>query len=135
MAILRDNKGRIIKGSSNAWNKGLKGFTHSGSFKKGMSSWNKGKSCPWVKKASWLFKKGENLGEEHPRWRGIYVNYSGLHMWVSRHLGEPQKCEHCGVVSNLQWANKSGEYKRDLRDWLSLCIPCHKKYYIVKNSF
>lgn len=30
--IKRDSKGRFIKGSSNPWNKGLKGYTNSGSF-------------------------------------------------------------------------------------------------------
>ena len=75
--------------------------------------------------------------EKHSSWKGDKVGYSGLHTWVRKHLGKPLKCEHCskenkpakdGRYKFVQWANKSHEYKRDLMDWLALCVPCHKKY-------
>lgn len=57
------------------------------------------------------------------------INYSTLHHWVTRKLGKPVRCEHCGQVKDwMQWASKSHEYKRDVSDWLSLCIPCHQLY-------
>ncbi len=59
------------------------------------------------------------------------LGYSGLHMWVRKQLGTPDTCEHCGVKQNghkIHWANKSGEYKKDLSDWIRLCVPCHSKY-------
>lgn len=76
-------------------------------------------------------------GNEHWKWKGNNVSYSGLHKWVNHHLGRPMKCENCGS-SNVpvgkdekrwfQWANKSHEYKRDLTDWIRLCTRCHSKY-------
>lgn len=68
-------------------------------------------------------------GENNPTWKGDMVGYGGLHDWVKAHKGKPTTCEHCGLTStNLEWANKSHEYKRDLNDWLRLCRPCHRKY-------
>ncbi len=56
------------------------------------------------------------------------VGYFGLHMWVRKQLGKPSACLFCQTKENLQWANKSGDYKRDLTDWLPLCVKCHSKY-------
>ena len=78
------------------------------------------------------FKKGDNSNDKHHYWKGEAVSYSAMHKWVNRHLGKPDKCEHCGkdglTGKNIHWANKSHEYKRQLDDWLRLCVPCHKKY-------
>jgi hypothetical protein len=71
--------------------------------------------------------KTENL---NTNWRGDKVGYAGLHAWVRKHLGTPDKCEHCGttMAKIFDWANKSHEYKRELDDWIRLCRKCHKKY-------
>ncbi|KKL16471.1 hypothetical protein LCGC14_2495220, partial [marine sediment metagenome] len=78
------------------------------------------------------FKKGKNTGIENYMWRGDDVKYVGLHMWVYSKLGKPKTCEHCkksGLKGRkIHWANKSGKYKRDLKDWIRLCVPCHKEY-------
>ena len=72
------------------------------------------------------------LGEKRIRWLGDKAGYKSLHVWVTRHLGRPDTCEHCGKsgLSNrrIHWANKSHKYLRDLTDWLRLCVPCHRKY-------
>ena len=69
-------------------------------------------------------------GEESPNWKGNNVGKNGLHDWVKKHLGKPQKCEHCGKTDKkkYEWANKSQEYKRDLNDWIRLCTKCHSVY-------
>jgi len=54
--------------------------------------------------------------------------YSTLHHWVKRHKGKAIKCERCGGSKNVQWANKSWEYKRDVDDWIELCCRCHSRY-------
>lgn len=78
-----------------------------------------------------------NYGTKHCKqhqppnnWKGDKASYYAVHAWVARHRGRPQKCEHCGTTEKkkYQWANKSHEYKRDLNDWIRLCVPCHKKY-------
>ena len=89
-------------------------------YQKGKSSNNKNKKFP-------QYQNGK-----HPNWKGNQVSYSGLHYWVSRHLGKPEQCEDCGKSGlrgkQIHWANKSHQYKRDLNDWLRLCILCHKRY-------
>lgn len=86
----------------------------------GRVPWNKGLKAKWA------------TGKNNKFWKGKDVSYVGLHQWVARHRGKPDKCEHCGKDGlkgkNIQWANKSHEYKRDLTDWLRLCVPCHMKF-------
>ena len=35
----------------------------------------------------------------------------------------------CGTTkfSRLEWANISGEYKREREDYIAICVPCHRK--------
>jgi len=77
-------------------------------------------------------------GEKNPKWKGDDVGYQALHTWVRDRLGKPKKCSHCPATTNLDWANKSGKYKRDLKDWISLCRKCHiwydKKKKVKKND-
>lgn len=78
------------------------------------------------------FKKGQNQNENAHNWKGDDVGISPLHLWVIRRLGKPTKCEFCGkeglLGKKIHWANKSHQYKRDLSDWLRLCVSCHFKY-------
>lgn len=69
-------------------------------------------------------------GAAHPRWTGDNGSYHALHQWVRFHLRAPKECEHCGDTSQKRydWANKSHEYKRDLSDWIRLCVKCHRAY-------
>lgn len=66
-------------------------------------------------------------GENNANWKGDKVGYSALHDWVRRVLGTPMQCENCGTTTHRQfeWANLSGEYKRDISDWARLCKMCH----------
>jgi len=72
------------------------------------------------------------IGGLAPAWKGKEVGYSGLHKWIQHKLGKPKRCEHCGLDgltgSDIHWANKSGEYRRSVKDWLRLCAKCHKIY-------
>ena len=92
-----------------------KHLVHSGSFKKGHTL-NIGRTRP------------DLAGENNWSWRGDNVSYSALHRWVEKYNGKPEECVFCGDNTNIQWANKSGNYLRDLSDWLSLCIRCHRSY-------
>jgi len=67
--------------------------------------------------------------ELNPSWKGDGVGYKCLHKWVRRHKGKPEECIVCNESDKrLVWANKSGEYKRDLNDWIAMCYSCHFKY-------
>lgn len=62
------------------------------------------------------------------------VSYRAIHKWIERTLGRPKKCLHCGTTEKLNWANVSGEYKRDLTDWMELCSSCHRKHDILNPA-
>ena len=88
-------------------------------FKKGNIPWNKG-------------LKGFMARDQSGMWKGDGVGLSGLHKWVYLVLGQPNTCEHCGKTGlkghKIHWASKDHKYKRNVKDWLRLCVLCHKKH-------
>ncbi|MCH7730870.1 hypothetical protein IID21_05170 [Patescibacteria group bacterium] len=106
--------------------------------RKKMSEARKGKKLSEKTKRKISKNHQSYIEEKALAWKGNEVGYGGLHMWVKKHLGRPDTCEHCGVNGlsgrEIHWANKSGEYKRDLSDWLRLCVPCHRKYDGVERG-
>lgn len=78
------------------------------------------------------------------RWEGSDTEYRVLHQWVVRQLGKPGRCSKCGDTEwkdkrYYHWANISGEYKRDVTDWVRLCRPCHHSvdgitYFLHKDA-
>ncbi len=112
------------------WNKGLKGKgickANSGSFKKGISN-NVGEKNPMF----------GIYGENNPIWKGDNASYVTKHKWIYRHKGKPIICENCGATRDerkLNWANKDHRYKRDVKDYISLCVFCHRQYDIKINK-
>lgn len=111
-----------------------KGQTNDGGYKKGAVPWNKGKKgvmpTPWNKGL-----KGCGFKEKNGMWKGESASYFAKHLWIINNHGNPKKCEHCKKVGekikgrwNVHWANISGEFKRDIKDWIALCAKCHSKY-------
>ena len=87
-----------------------------------LSSEHKHKISLGMKKLDW-----DN--ENNPAWKGDKVGYMGLHNWIRRKLGKPTKCILCGKGKNkYYWANISGEYQRNTKDFMELCASCHVKY-------
>ena len=110
------------------WNKNIKtGIKPKNGFEKGQEPWNKG--------IEWEEKRGEN----NNNWKGDNVGKVALHLWVVYHKGKPTKCEHCGKDGlsgyKIHWANTNHKYKRNLDDWLRLCVSCHRKYDIKNNGY
>lgn len=75
-------------------------------------------------------------GENSWKWKGDLVGYAGIHDWIEKIMGKPQECSHCGTKEKrmYHWANISNEYKRDITDWIRLCVPCHKKFDLSKKK-
>lgn len=76
--------------------------------------------------------------EKSRRWKGDKAGYVAKHMWLTKHYShEKTKCVNCGKgadeVSRLEWANVSGEYKRERSDYICLCPPCHRKMDFKKT--
>lgn len=75
------------------------------------------------------------VGKLAPSWKGDDAGYSAIHCWVRKIMGNPITCKECNIAGekigrrwNLEWANISGEYKRNLADWVGLCKKCHSKF-------
>lgn len=87
-------------------------------------------------------RKGLTANEKNPRWRGDEVSYQALHNWVRNHFLRPEKCEGCGIKprkdtlgrSMLHWANKTGKYLRERKDWLCLCAKCHRNFDVTNKK-
>lgn len=58
--------------------------------------------------------------------------YNTVHKWINYNYEKTGKCTHCranGLIGNkIHWANISGEYLRDRKDWVELCAKCHQKF-------
>lgn len=76
-------------------------------------------------------KLSAKVGQLHPLWKEK-PSYRTMHKWVERQLGKPDKCVFCETYHlsghQIHWANISGEHKRDLSDWIRLCVKCHKDF-------
>ena len=63
--------------------------------------------------------------------------YRALHKWIVKQLGQPSTCTECGKSElngrQIHWANDSGGYKRELSDWIRLCVKCHY-YHDIKRQ-
>lgn len=87
-------------------------------------------------------RKGIIFGDKIWNWKGDDVSYAGLHMWVKRKFGKPNKCENSfckyprfdakGRImvkpKRYEWANKSRKYIRIREDWIMLCVSCHRRF-------
>lgn len=111
------------------WNKGIYGFK-----KKPLTEEQKRNVSLGMKKFYALGGKStinKVWGDKNSEWKGDRVGYRALHKWVERELGRPTDCKNCGKLGltghQIHWANISGEYKRDLTDWIRLCTFCHRK--------
>lgn len=80
-----------------------------------------------TKERCWMMNQH---GENNSQWKGDTAPYRTMHHWVSNNLGKPRICVECGITTAkvYDWANISGEYRRDLSDYKRLCRSCHKKF-------
>ncbi len=125
---MRNKFGQFVKGNI-PWTKGI---GHSEETKKKISQHN-----------YWTGK----LDELSAQWKGDDVSYVGLHKWIYSRLGKAIKCENPNCFyprwsyredgtkkrylkspKRYEWANVSGKYLRDLKDFVQLCSSCHKQY-------
>lgn len=69
-------------------------------------------------------------GEHVHNWSGDNPDYYALHSWIRNRLGSAWMCEQCGKddeSSRYEWSNIDGKYRRDLNDYIMLCVSCHRK--------
>lgn len=117
-----------------------------GRFKKGVKSWNAGKKLDNIKYKNMGFRKGDENPSRNPKIilkvkkilkkrciRKTIFNKKitqAIHKRINKILGQPKICENCGITTKRKydWANISGLYKEDPKDYIRLCISCHRLY-------
>lgn len=110
------------------WNKGKTGVYTDEQLERIRSATKEAMARPEVRKKISDGLKGKvATGENHHRWVGDKITKKPVHRWVDKVLGRPKECENCGDTSDrvYDWANLSGDYKRDVSDWARLCRMCH----------
>lgn len=115
----------------------LKGFHYSTDtqFKKGETSPRKGVSLnDSIKNKISINRKGLATWSTGSRKQHI-PQYNAIHKWLKYNYGKASLCELCESTKNVQWANLSGEYKRDLKDFAQLCASCHRKHDLSMNYY
>lgn len=76
-----------------------------------------------------------NSDDKHPMWKGDDASYSAIHHWIKNKKGKALYCSNNinHINRKYNWANISGEYLRDVNDYVPLCISCHKKMDLTKE--
>jgi len=90
--------------------------------RKKISLARKGKKMPEHLKKK-LSEERDSAG--NPNWKGDKVGFKALHTWIKGHKLKPKFCEICKVKPPFELANLSGEYKRDINDFIWVCRKCH----------
>ena len=91
------------------------------------------RSRGWVRGAPLRFVRGHHAkGERGSAWAGDQVGYSGVHRWLQKHYPKSGLCEQCSAIAGVncrrtEYANISGEYRRDRIDYRELCPSCHRR--------
>lgn len=71
-------------------------------------------------------------GKESRRWKGDDAGYVAKHLWLVEHFGNAKICENLTCTyenpSRYEWANISGNYTHDRKDYVQLCPSCHRKF-------
>ena len=73
-------------------------------------------------------------GELNHNWKGDDVGNGCLHKWIRRHLPEPERCQTCNNISQLDLSNVTGIYNRDFKNWAYWCRLCHNRFDIKKRK-
>lgn len=115
-----------------------KGIKFSDDVKENMSKARKGIKFSDSHKSnlSKHLSKINGKGEKSPSWKGDKVGYHGLHKWIQSELGKPKYCADCGTTTakRFEWANISGLYKRETKDFKRLCTSCHIAFDKAKRT-
>ena len=75
------------------------------------------------------------VGIANNKWKGDKVGYFSKHTWIYLHYGKANRCEFNfnHINKKYNWCNISGKYKRDVNDYIQLCISCHR--FMDKGNF
>ncbi len=101
--------------------------------------YSKSEKLNYEAKNSKLIKNNED-NKYHLGHLKTNVGYGALHDWVRYHKEKTGLCYICGSNESgykdrdFDLANISGEYKRDIDDFVWLCQRCHRKFDKIKRK-
>jgi len=126
MSKLRDSKGRFKEGNDGYWAGKKRPEMYGHTWNKGKIPWNKG----LTKETDDRVKKyAENIsGHLNCKWKGDDAKYQAIHKWIRGAFEPLDRCEVCGSLRHVQWANRNYKYRRVRKDWMMLCASCHSRY-------
>ena len=82
------------------------------------------------------FKSKDVSADKNVNWKGDNAGYVAKHIWIKYHFGKASKCECCRKTKKkITWANISGKFLRNRKDWKQLCISCHRKFDYKRGSY
>jgi len=63
-------------------------------------------------------------------WKGDDAKQGSLHRWLRAHYPKTGRCEQCWRMRKTDYAflRFPRAYTRDIRDYMELCIPCHREF-------
>ena len=64
----------------------------------------------------------------------FFIKYTNTHKWIRHHKDKAKYCVICNEKRKLQLANISGDYKKDINDYLWLCQDCHLLFDFCKKN-
>lgn len=65
-------------------------------------------------------------GENNPIYKGNKASVASIHVWLNRNYGKAYYCSNGCLYQKLyEWANVSGVYTRNIKDYKQLCRSCH----------
>jgi len=80
------------------------------------------------------FRADEQRGNKNHCWKGNKVSKRTLHKFLRRNHPDTGSCSYCNRrTSYLDLANKSGEYTRNIKDYIYLCRSCHIKFDLKRG--
>lgn len=66
--------------------------------------------------------------EKHPLWKADKAGYHAIHRHVRKYNPPPKTCQDCNLVTDdLELANITGVYDRNIESYRYLCHFCHMK--------
>lgn len=77
--------------------------------------------------------RGVHADANNTQWKGDAAGYAAIHKWLYDRKERTGICELCGhepIDKNgrisTDFANISGDYRRDVEDYIEVCRSCHR---------
>lgn len=83
------------------------------------------KPCNVDASRRWIREHRDEQAAHSRNWRSSHPGYHAVHKWLTRNYAKTGRCDDCGASGRTEWANISGLYLRDRRDYQELCSRCH----------